>query len=145
MDEKRSLGVRYVMDDMGLFGDMNRFGKTKEMSKEEAMQQVKELFAENNFFISHCDILIAATNKFDGIREYDLVKDSYEWEALYSLTIQFKYWDSTEEILMPGFKTIRYRKGNKNHDKNGKIHDMKIAVFAEGKPYMYDWKLVVID
>ena len=106
------------------------------MTKEEAINHVREVFKGNDTFISHCIIMIASTSNLKGISNKEIQLDSYYWEKLLSLTIDFGSY---------GFKKITYRKGNDRKPLIGRtvstanIHDYTIINYENGESEEFSW------
>lgn len=97
-------------------------------NKEDAINKVHEIFKGNKNFINHCVVMIASTEDFIGIDSYDVINGSFYWETFLRLTINYSE---------TGFKTLCYRKGNKEMSDTSDIHDCELTIInGSNKEYI---------
>ncbi|MFE7152559.1 hypothetical protein, partial [Heyndrickxia sporothermodurans] len=62
------------------------FEETKMMSKEDAVNEIKDFFKGNKKFIEQATLMIYSTHHFEKLNRMQLIKDSWNWEKLLNIT-----------------------------------------------------------
>lgn len=87
-------------------GDIEKvFEEIEIMTKDNSINEVKKFFKGNKKFIEQAILLIYSTHHFEKINKLQLINDNWNWEKLFSISID----------TQTGFKQFCYRKGNKKY------------------------------
>jgi hypothetical protein len=111
-----------------------------EITKDQALIEVKEYFKGNKKFINYCELILATTFIDDEPISITLKKDgnNWNWKKILGFTLSYK----------EGFKMLHFRKGNEKYspsnvaahlegNKTSDIHEFSITNYVNGESEDY--------
>jgi hypothetical protein len=111
-----------------------------EITKDEAITEIKKYFKGNRKFINYCEIILATTFTDGEPISITLKKDgdNWNWEKILGFTLSYK----------EGFKMIHFRKGNMKYapdnvaaylegNTTSDIHEYSITNYVSGESESY--------